>query len=187
MSWYSAHLTLSLELIERFAPDRRSAIFEVGAGQSSILEDLAARGYADLAAIDLSRVALEALQARMGALAMRVQWLTADICTANLPPQHFDLWHDRAVFHFLTESSQRTAYAANAARAIKPGGHLMMQTFGPEGPLKCSGLETVRYDAEMLAAEFEDGFELREHGLDVHQTPSGATQQFLYAVLRRKS
>ncbi len=186
VSWFRLHLETSLALIERVAANRSASIIDVGGGQSTLVDDLLARGYRNIAVLDISTTAIDATRKRLGASAQGVYWLIGDITRADLPPHSYDVWHDRAVFHFLRVSGQRIAYVEKALLAVKPGGHVIISTFGPEGPQKCSGLDVVRYDADALLAEFGDGFELVESFAELHRTPFGTTQQFLYCCLKRK-
>ena len=187
VSWYRPHLDTSLALIERAAPDRNTAVLDVGGGASTLVDDLLARGYRDLSVLDISAEALNVTRERLGEAADKVTWLAADLLDAPLPQARYDLWHDRAVFHFLTEAEQRAHYLRQLTHALKPGGHAVLATFGPQGPLKCSGLDTVRYDAGELARVLGDGFALVDSTLEFHATPFGTTQQFLYALFRRTS
>jgi 2-polyprenyl-3-methyl-5-hydroxy-6-metoxy-1,4-benzoquinol methylase len=180
VSWYRPHLDASLALIERAAHDRSAAIIDVGGGESTLVDDLLARGFNNLTVLDVSEVAIEATKSRLGEAADPVDWLTADITQVELPPAKYDVWHDRAVFHFLTVPEQRAAYVRQAACSVKPGGHVIVSTFGPEGPTRCSGLDVVRYDAEGLHGEFGLRFRLVEHSTEFHQTPFGTVQRFLY-------
>lgn len=184
VSWYQPHLARSLELIERAAPDRSAAIIDVGGGESTLADDLLERGYRDVTVLDISPTAIEVAKARLGAQARHVTWLVADITQVELPGQHYDVWHDRAVFHFLTDASQRVAYVRQVRHAMKPGGHVIVATFGPEGPTQCSGLDVVRYDADSLHDEFGPQFRLVEHATELHRTPRGAPQQFLYCFCK---
>lgn len=185
VSWYRPHLDTSLALIERAAPDRSAAVLDVGGGASTLVDDLLARGYGDLSVLDISAAALNVARERLGEAANAVTWLAADLLDAPLPQARYDLWHDRAVFHFLTQAEQRAHYLRQLARALKPGGHAILATFGPQGPLKCSGLDTIRYDAGELARELGDGFTLLDSIMEFHATPFGTTQPFLYALFRR--
>jgi SAM-dependent methyltransferase len=187
VSWYRPHLDTSLALIERAAPDRNAAVLDVGGGASTLVDDLIARGYRDLSVLDISAAALNVARERLGETANAVTWLAADLLDAPLQEARYDLWHDRAVFHFLTEAEQRVRYLRQLARALKSGGHAILATFGPQGPLKCSGLDTVRYDAGELARELGDGFTLIDSTMEFHATPFGTTQPFLYALFRRTS
>lgn len=184
VSWYRAHLERSLELIERVAPDRSAAIIDVGGGESTLVDDLLTKGYRNITVLDISPMAIEFSRKRVGEPARQVTWLTADITQAALPPKHYDVWHDRAVFHFLTAADQRAAYVRQVSEAMKPGGHVIVATFGPEGPEKCSGLSVVRYDADSLHDEFGARFRLIESATELHQTPLGTTQQFLYCLCK---
>jgi len=184
VSWYRLHLEKSLEIVERVAPDRSVAIIDVGGGESTLVDDLLARGYQNVAVLDVSPTAIDVAKRRLGRAADSVQWIVGDITSVELPSSAYDVWHDRAVFHFLTEKEQRAAYARQVARVVKPGGYVLVSTFGPEGPTKCSGLEVVRYDAESLHAEFGVSFRLLESLKELHETPLGTTQQFLYCLCR---
>lgn len=184
VSWYSPHLERSLALIERSCPDKSASIIDVGGGESTLVDDLLERGYRHITVLDISEKALDVARQRLGSRAGDVEWLAADITKAVLPAQTYDLWHDRAVFHFLTSAADREAYVRAVAASVKLGGHVIVATFGPEGPAKCSGLDVVRYDAERLHSEFGVKFELEESATEIHHTPSGATQQFLYCLCR---
>jgi 2-polyprenyl-3-methyl-5-hydroxy-6-metoxy-1,4-benzoquinol methylase len=181
VSWYRPHLDTSLALIERVAPDRTRSIVDVGGGASTLADDLIARGYRNLTVLDISQAALDIARTRLGDASRWVHWLQADVTEpAAFSAQRYDVWHDRAVFHFLTTPEQRLAYVRNVVAAVKPGGHVIVGTFGPEGPQKCSGLDVVRYDADSLHDEFGRRFRLLESSKELHQTPFGTTQQFLY-------
>ncbi len=180
VSWYAPHLATSLRLIERAAATPEAAVIDVGAGQSTLVDDLLDRGFRNLTVLDISSAALEGAQRRLGAAASRVRWVEADIATAHLPAQAYDVWHDRAVFHFLTQPAQRRAYIRLAAASLKPGGHIIVATFAPDGPTQCSGLPVARYDASSLHAEFGPGFRFLDSIREVHTTPQGAAQAFTY-------
>lgn len=184
VSWYRAHLETSLALIERAVDARSASIIDVGGGESTLVDDLLLRGYKNVTVLDVSQGAIDLTKGRLGAAAEQVRWLVADITKIELELGAYDLWHDRAVFHFLTDREQRTAYVRQVARSVKPGGHIIVSTFGPEGPTKCSGLEVMRYDAESLHREFGARFRLIESSKEVHHTPFGTTQQFLYCYCR---
>jgi SAM-dependent methyltransferase len=183
LSWYRDHLETSLALIE-CAAGRSSSIIDVGGGESTLVDDLLLRGYQDLTVLDISQTAIDVARKRSGPGARRVHWLVADIVNAELQPNAYDLWHDRAVFHFLTTNAQRVAYVRQVARSVKRNGHVIVSTFGPDGPVKCSGLKTIRYDADSLHGEFGARFRLVESSHELHRTPYGATQQFLYCYCR---
>jgi 2-polyprenyl-3-methyl-5-hydroxy-6-metoxy-1,4-benzoquinol methylase len=184
VSWYRPHLDWSLALIERAACDRSAWIIDVGGGESTLVDDLLDRGYRDVTVLDISQTALEVTKKRLGAKAKQVHWMAADVTQASLARESYDVWHDRAVFHFLTKQEQRTAYVQQAAQSVKHGGYVIVSTFGPEGPVKCSGLDVVRYDAEGLHEQFGKRFSLLDSVKELHQTPFGTTQQFLYCFCR---
>ena len=184
VSWYRSHLDRSLALIESASLDRAAGIIDIGGGESTLVDDLLARGYHDLTILDISQTALDVTKARLGEPGKSIHWICADVTQADLPAHAFDVWHDRAVFHFLISKEQRSAYVRLAARAVRPGGHVIVSTFGPEGPAKCSGLDVSRYDAESLHGEFGKRFKLIDSSEELHQTPFGTTQQFLYCHCR---
>jgi 2-polyprenyl-3-methyl-5-hydroxy-6-metoxy-1,4-benzoquinol methylase len=180
VSWFSPHLETSLALIERVACDRSASIIDVGGGESTLADDLIARGYHNITVVDIAQTAIEQTKKSLGSASEFATWVVGDITEAGLPEHFYDLWHDRAVFHFLTEPAQRLAYVRQVASAVKLGGHVIIATFGPEGPKKCSGLDVLRYDAESLHGEFGPRFRLIESSKELHHTPFGTTQQFLY-------
>jgi SAM-dependent methyltransferase len=184
VSWYCPHLSRSLELIERASVPLSGAIIDVGGGESTLVDDLLARGYEDISVLDISQTAIELSKERLGKDAERVHWITGDITRADLEPSRFDVWHDRAVFHFLTAPADRAAYVRQVVRAVRPGGHVIIGTFGPEGPTRCSGLDVVRYGADSLHGEFGSRFRLLESSEQLHRTPMGTIQQFLYCYCR---
>jgi 2-polyprenyl-3-methyl-5-hydroxy-6-metoxy-1,4-benzoquinol methylase len=184
VSWYRPHLERSLELIQAVVPDLSASIIDVGGGESTLVDDLLAKGYRDISVLDISQTAIEVAKKRIGELAHQVTWLVADVTCVTLPKRHYDLWHDRAVFHFLTGVEDRAAYVRQVAQAMKPGGHVIVATFGPQGPHKCSGLDVVRYDADSLHEEFGASFKLIDSATELHQTPFGTTQQFLYCLCK---
>ena len=179
VSWYRPHLDQSLALIGRIAADRETSVIDIGGGASTLAADLLACGYRNLTVLDISAAAIDLARGETGEAAHRIQWLAADVLTADLRANAYDLWHDRAVFHFLTAAEERTAYVSQLIRVLRPGGHAVISIFGPEGPQKCSGLDVVRYDAAGLARELGPRFRLNDSFPDLHQTPSGATQQVL--------
>lgn len=180
VSWYQPHAALSLELIRRTGAGRDAAIIDVGGGASTLVDDLLADGYRHLTVLDLSAEALAIARRRLGAPADAVRWIAGDATSVPLPECHFDVWHDRAVFHFLTEPAQRRAYVQQVMRAVKPGGHVIVATFAPDGPLQCSGLPVMRYSADSLHDEFGAAFHLLEHRDEEHLTPAGKVQHFIY-------
>jgi len=184
VSWYRAHLETSLALIERAAGAISASIVDVGGGESTLVDDLLARGYQNITVLDISEAAIDATKKRLGTAAEYVSWLVGDITKIRLAPNTYDVWHDRAVFHFLITPEQRDAYVRQVVAAVRPGGHVIVSTFGPEGPTKCSGLDVVRYDEESLHKQFGVRFLLEESSKELHQTPFGTTQQFLYCYCR---
>lgn len=185
VSWFQPRLGVSLALIEKIGLEPSSRVIDVGGGTSTLVDDLLSRGFADLTVLDISDQALAATRERLGAAADAVTWLAADVTAAELPDAHYDLWHDRAVFHFLTDEAARRRYVALAQRALKPGGHIIVATFGVHGPEQCSGLDVVRYDPDGLHAEFGAPFRKMEQREESHTTPWGAEQEFVYCYCRR--
>ncbi len=184
VSWYRPHLETSLSLIEQVAPGRSTSIIDVGGGESTLVDDLLARGYENITVLDVSHTAIEANRKRLGKASQHVHWLVADITKTDLEASAYDVWHDRAVFHFLTAIRDRVAYVRRVSHAVKRGGHVIVGTFGPEGPIKCSGLDVVRYDADSLHREFGVQFRLLGSSKELHKTPFGTIQQFLYCYCR---
>ena len=182
VSWYRAHLDVSLALIEESAPDRSARIIDVGAGASTLVDDLLARGYRNVSLLDWSDSALAITKERLGASADEIAWICGDVKTTALPAAHYDVWHDRAVFHFLTDAEDRIAYVAQVKHALRPGGRVIIAAFAADGPLKCSGLDVVRYEAGALCDALGGGFRLVRHVADMHRTPAGGTQSFVYCV-----
>lgn len=185
VSWFQEHADLSLDLIKATGVGRDAGIIDVGGGASKLIDDLLAAGYGDLTVLDLSAAALQAARQRLGMKENKVQWIEADITQVGLPAKRYDVWHDRAVFHFLTTQKQRDAYVRTVFNAVKPGGHVIVATFAEDGPLQCSGLPVMRYRADELHDEFGDAFTLMKHQKEEHHTPLGTVQQFVYCYCRR--
>lgn len=185
VSWTQADPQPSLGLIEKFARDRGAAIVDIGGGASRLVDALVARGFTAVTVLDLSEAALQSAQARMGEHAASVRWIAAD-ATDWQPPGAFDIWHDRAAFHFLVEPEDRAAYIDRLHAGVKPGGHAIIATFAPDGPEKCSGLPVQRYAPGSLSATIGAEFDLVEHQPHRHLTPWDAEQSFQYSVLRRR-
>lgn len=186
VSWFQPHAEISLRLINGTELGREAAIIDVGGGASTLVDDLLDGGYRELTILDLSGAALKESKRRLGAQGKHVRWMEADITLAALEPHSFDIWHDRAVFHFLTTEEDRQAYVQQVLRALKPGGHVIMATFGTQGPLQCSGLPVVRYAPGELHAEFGEAFSLLTHEEHLHHTPFGTDQQFIYCLCRKR-
>ena len=184
VSWYAPHLGESLRLIQELCPDANASIIDIGGGESTLVDDLLHRQYVDVSVLDISSTAIDFTRQRLGPLAQEVAWHVGDITQHDFGDQRFDLWHDRAVFHFLTDPAARQAYVELVRRSVKPGGYVLMATFGPDGPLQCSGLDVVRYDDQSLHHEFGEGFQMMGSQLAEHNTPMGTRQQFLYCWCR---
>jgi SAM-dependent methyltransferase len=184
VSWFQPEANLSLELIQRAATARDSAIIDVGAGASTLVDGLVTAGYRRLTVLDLSLAALDQTKKRLGEAESFVAWQHADVLTAELPASSFDVWHDRAVFHFLTDPSERAQYVAQVRHALKPGRFAVVATFAEDGPTRCSGLDVARYSPERLHGEFGRDFHLVESRREKHHTPWGALQQFTYCLCR---
>ncbi len=184
VSWYAPHLEDSLSLV-REASRQSSHIIDVGGGASTLVDDLLAEGYRYLTVLDISSTAIELTRARLGQRAVEVTFVVADVTNVALPPAGFELWHDRAVFHFLTEPQDRRAYIVTLTSALALGGHVVLATFAPHGPEKCSGLDVVRYDSAGLQRELGPAFALRTHFQSVHLTPAGREQAFTFASFER--
>jgi len=185
VSWSQADPQPSLGLIEKFARGRNAAIVDIGGGASRLVDALLAHGFAAITVLDVSDAALQSVKARLGGSAASVRWIAAD-ATDWQPPGTFDIWHDRAAFHFLVEEKDRAAYLDRLHAGVKPGGHAIIATFARDGPEKCSGLPVQRYSPESLAKTIGSAFDLVEHQLHRHVTPWGAVQSFQFSVLRRR-
>lgn len=185
VSWFRPRLDVSLNLITEVSSPDASRVIDIGAGASTLIDDLLALGYRKPAALDVSEAALAHSRRRLGSLAESVEWITADV-TQPIDLGHFDVWHDRAVFHFLVDPADRAKYVDLASRTVPVGGHAVLATFAIDGPDKCSGLPTERYSPESLAAAFAPAFVLVKELQETHVTPWGKEQAFTYALLRRK-
>jgi SAM-dependent methyltransferase len=181
VSWYEATPSRSLEYILQALPDRDSPLVDAGGGASNLAEHLLGAGYADVTVVDVSATALEAARRRIGAAAASVDWIVADVLTWQ-PSRRYGLWHDRALFHFLLDESSRARYRHVLKQALEPSGHLVLATFGPEGPSRCSGLEVQRYRAEDLSRTLGPEYRLLRSDYEQHVTPGGIPQQFLYSL-----
>ncbi len=179
VSWFQNRPDVSLRLIDAASLDPDARIVDVGGGTSRLVDCLLDRGYRRLGVLDVSPFALELAQARLGPLANQVEWFATEL-TEFRSPHTWDLWHDRAVLHFLTAEGERDAYREVLLRSLAPSAQVVISTFGPQGPQKCSGLDVRRYDAAMLGKTLGDEFELLEEELKEHVTPGGSAQQFLF-------
>lgn len=185
VSWFQEHAGHSLQLIHNTRLGKDAAIIDVGGGTSTLVDDLVSEGYTDLTVLDLSSAAITVARQRLGKHADTVHWMEGDITRADFPLHRFDIWHDRAVFHFLTDPADRHAYVERVVHAVRPGGHIIIATFAEDGPEKCSGLPVMRYQPETLHSEFGDDFLLVEHEKEAHRTPFGTVQQFVYCYCRK--
>jgi trans-aconitate methyltransferase len=185
VSWFQERPAISLDLIHAAGVPRDAAIVDAGGGEARLVDALLEEGFEDVTVLDLSARAIEVAHRRLGARADRAKWIVAD-ATSWQPERKYDLWHDRAAFHFLTEAEDRLAYMERLRMALPPGGHVVIGTFAPEGPEKCSGLPVMRHDAESLAAELGPAFRLEETRRHDHITPGGNVQRFQFSRFRRE-
>ena len=185
VSWFEENPAPSLDLIAKARATTASAVIDVGGGASRLVDALIEKGFRTVTVLDLSEAALAAAKARIGRRADQVQWIVADVTVWEPQEAAYDVWHDRAAFHFLTEERDRTAYVARLTKAVKPGGHAIIGTFAPDGPDRCSGLPVARYDAQGLGRVLGDGFELVETLRHEHRTPAGSQQRFQFSLFRR--
>jgi SAM-dependent methyltransferase len=183
VSWFQKNPAPSLALIAQVGATQASAIIDIGGGASRLVDNLVDRGFEDVTVLDLSQAALEAAKGRLGDRAERVHWIVAD-ATIWEPPRAYDIWHDRAALHFLTEDRDRAAYVARLERALKVGGYAIIATFALDGPERCSGLPVVRYDPASLGQTLGRGFQLVDSRRDTHATPWGSDQSFQFSVFR---
>jgi SAM-dependent methyltransferase len=186
VSWFQESPAPSFELIAQAGATHRSAIIDIGGGASRLVDHLVEQGFQDITVLDLSAAALEAARRRLESRADRVQWIVAD-ATAWEPVRAYDIWHDRAAFHFLTDESDRAAYIARLTRGVNAGGHAIIGTFALDGPEKCSGLPVARYDSASLAQVLGAGFRLVDTRRHEHATPWGSRQMFQFSVFRREA
>lgn len=186
VSWYQVHPEKSLELIARTGAKKTAQIIDVGGGASTLVDDLLVRGFQNVTVLDVASAALERAKARLGERASRVTWVVADVTQVSLAHHYYDVWHDRAVFHFLTDAEDRRRYVKAVYESLKPGGHIIVATFAPDGPQKCSGLNIVRYSPDELHDEFGESFQLVESAAEAHPTPFGTEQRFIYCYCRKK-
>ena len=186
LSWYQAEPVRSLELLRDAGAGRGTAIIDVGGGDSTFVDAVVNEGLGHVTVLDISGAALARAKARLGPRASDIRWMEADVTRAELTPHSFDVWHDRAAFHFLTGSEDRGQYVETCASALRSGGSLVVATFAADGPTHCSGLEVVRYSLDGLLDEFGDEFALQRGITDVHFTPRGVEQHFTIALFRRR-
>lgn len=185
VSWYREHLDNSLKMILQTKTAKSGTIIDIGGGSSTLVDDLFKKGFSNLSVLDISANAIETSRERLGKRAEKVEWIVADITNVSLPENYYDVWHDRAVFHFLTETEDRKKYVELVMRSLKVGGHIIVASFGLNGPAKCSGLDVVRYSPETMRDEFGKHFKLVKSLNETHHTPFGTTQEFIYCYCRK--
>lgn len=186
VSWFQPHLLQSLELTKNAHLAKNARIIDVGGGASSLANDLLAAGFSDITVVDISSEALRLAKARLADNATRVQWLEADVLKVALPSEHYDLWHDRAVFHFLVNSDDQSAYIANMARALKTGGYFVIGGFALDGPEQCSGLPVARHSSTTLRTLLGASFARVQETSETHHTLSGVEQRFIFCSFRKQ-
>jgi len=186
VSWYQPAAVLSLSMIRRVAPDHSAAIIDVGGGACTLVDGLLAGGYDRVTVLDVSGAALAEASARLAKDAERVTWLEANVLDTALPAHAYDVWHDRAVFHFLTDAADRQRYVARVRASVRPGGYVIVAAFASDGPAKCSGLEVARYAPQELHGQLGLDFELLDSAREEHRTPAGVIQPFTYCLCRVK-
>lgn len=179
VSWFQKEPELSLLLIHNTGLSTDATIIDVGGGASLLVDRLFEHGFRHLAVLDISETALNQAKQRLGPIAEQIEWFEADV-TTFVPPHRYDIWHDRAVFHFLTDAVDRKQYVKTLKQTLKPAGNLILAAFAIGGPTKCSGLDIVQYDHEKLARELGDGFTLAEQASEIHITPANQEQRFAY-------
>lgn len=185
VSWFQTKAETSVRLIADTGMSHEAAIIDVGSGASRLIDNLMAAGFGHITALDVSESALAASKKRLKAKAEAITWLVGDVLTTEFAKAQFSIWHDRAVFHFLTTPEQQQAYVQQAAKAVEQGGYAVIATFAEDGPEKCSGLPVQRYSAQQLPEVFAEHFSLVHTEREIHRTPSGSEQKFNYCVLRR--
>jgi ubiquinone/menaquinone biosynthesis C-methylase UbiE len=186
VSWYAPSLTRSLEIFSETGLGAGAAVIDVGGGASTLPDELLDSGVAEVTVLDISTSALEKARAQLGQRAASIHWIAGDVTSVELPEAAYSHWHDRAVFHFLTAEASQDAYVEQAARAIRPGGWMIVATFGLRGPEKCSGLTVARYDGVGLERRFGGHFDRVRCLEDTHKTPWGSEQQFVYCLFQRR-
>ena len=185
VSWYRPHLDVSLDLLKLAGLNAKSRVIDVGAGSSTLVDDLLALNIESITALDISSVSLAVAKQRLGERANRVQWLVADVVNHSFAPNSFDIWHDRAVLHFLIDDADAMAYMRTATSAVSAGGYVIIGGFASDGPERCSGLPVRRRDPKDIAALLQSAFTLVDSRKEEHLTPGGNAQSFAYALLRK--
>jgi len=185
VTWFQSEPTVSLRMIRSVAAPHDS-IIDVGGGASRLVDRLLAAGYVDVTVLDIAEASMQATRHRLGPSEERVRWIVADVIAVEFD-RVFDVWHDRAAFHFLIDAADRARYVATMSAALRVGGHVVLSTFGPDGPEQCSGLPVRRYSADTMQETLGAGFELVDHEVEEHIAPNSAVQQFVYGLFRRVS
>ncbi len=185
VGWYRQHLQTSLEMIAATGAGLEARVIDIGGGAATLVDDLLGYGYERITVLDWSGAALSLTRSRLGNLASKVQWIEGDVKNVELPPDHYDIWHDRAVFHFLTDAADRRKYMDKLQRSLSGDGHVVIATFAPEAPPKCSGLNVQRYTPELLQIELGENFALEAQKPELHVTPGGVKQMYWYCRFRR--
>lgn len=186
VSWFQAHAETSLKFIQNLNLEKNASIIDVGGGASTLVDDLLLNGHSSISVLDLSSAALETAKNRIGLSSEGVQWLEADVTEVQFSKHQFEVWHDRAVFHFLIKPEERQAYINNVLHSVRPNGHIIISTFAEDGPIQCSGLPVMRYSSASLHAEFGENFILKSQLKEIHNTPFGTTQNFLFCHFVKK-
>jgi len=187
VGWYAPHLKTSLNWIAELKLASKAPIIDVGGGASTLVDDLLVAGHRNLTVLELSESAITLSKKRLGTESDSVTWLQGDVMQVELPSHYFDLWHDRAVFHFLTNPKQQQKYKDALLRALKPGGHFLIGAFHLDAPPQCSGLPVQRYSVEMLCDSFAKEFHLQRYHHEIHRTPSGVEQSYVYCLFQKKA
>lgn len=185
VSWYQEHAKCSIQYFEHTGIQKSDHIIDVGGGASTLVNDLLEHSFQNITVLDVSGTALHLAQQQLGERAKAVNWMEADITQVELPLDAYDVWHDRAVFHFLTRANERQRYVETVRKSVRKGGHVVVATFAPDGPERCSGLEVVRYSPESLHSEFGEDFEVVDSTRETHHTPFGKEQKFIYCYCRK--
>lgn len=186
LAWYTPHLQTSLRWINDLHISGDGPVIDVGCGVSTLIDDLLSGGYDALTGVDFSTTALEIMEDRLADRGPSISWIKADITKAELPGQHYALWHDRAVFHFLTNEEHQAQYIKQLSEALRPGGHAILAVFSPTAPPVCSGLRVQRYTARTLSATLGENFNLIKEKKEVHITPGGVQQVYQYCLFRKQ-
>ncbi len=185
VGWYKPHLDISIQWIADLDLAAEDPVIDVGGGASTLVDDLLDAGHKNITVLDISRSAMSLTKERLGKLSSSVSWLQEDVTEYEFPSQYFGLWHDRAVFHFLIEPEKQQKYRDAVLKALKIGGYILIGTFDAEGPAQCSGLPVQRYTLALLKERFGAEFELKRHQHEMHHTPSGVEQSYIYCLFQR--